>query len=103
MLKGRATAQGTAAYANRFDGLVGNYRPMLDGLAVSSLGLGTYLGKSDSATDAAYADAIRAALLGGINLLDTAVNYRDQRSERVIGAAMAELVAAGKIQRDEIV
>jgi aryl-alcohol dehydrogenase-like predicted oxidoreductase len=103
MLKGRATAEGTTGYAKRFSELAGNYRPMLDGLAVSSLGLGTYLGASDAATDAAYGDSIRAALLGGINLLDTAVNYRDQRSERVIGAVLAELAAAGKIQREEIV
>jgi aryl-alcohol dehydrogenase-like predicted oxidoreductase len=103
MLQGRATAEGTTGYAKRFSELTGNYRPMLDGLAVSSLGLGTYLGASDPAADAAYGDSIRAALLGGINLLDTAVNYRDQRSERVIGAVLAELVAPGKIQRDEIV
>jgi aryl-alcohol dehydrogenase-like predicted oxidoreductase len=103
MLQGRATAEGTTGYAKRFSELTGNYRPMLDGLAVSSLGLGTYLGASDAAADAAYGDSIRAALLGGINLLDTAVNYRDQRSERVIGAVLAELVAPGKIQRDEIV
>jgi aryl-alcohol dehydrogenase-like predicted oxidoreductase len=103
MLKGRATAEGTAAYSQRFSELVGNYRPMLDRLLVSSLGLGTYLGASDEATDAAYAEATRAALLGGINLLDTAVNYRDQRSERVIGSVMAELIATGKIRREEII
>jgi aryl-alcohol dehydrogenase-like predicted oxidoreductase len=103
MLQGRATAEGTTGYAKRFSELTGNYRPMLDGLAVSSLGLGTYLGASDAAADAAYSDSIRAALVGGINLLDTAVNYRDQRSERVIGAMLAELVAAGEIQREEIV
>ena len=46
---------------------------------------GTFLGESDAATDAAYEEAIRTALIGGINLLDTAVNYRFQRSERAIG------------------
>jgi aryl-alcohol dehydrogenase-like predicted oxidoreductase len=102
MLKGRATAEGTAAYAQRFSALDGNYRPML-GLAVSSLGLGTYLGASDAATDAAYAEALRAALMGGINLIDTAVNYRDQRSERVIGSVITKLCAADKIRREEIV
>jgi aryl-alcohol dehydrogenase-like predicted oxidoreductase len=102
MMKGRATAAGTAAYAKRFPGLPGNYRPML-GVTVSSLGLGTYLGESDAATDAAYAEAIRAALRSGVNLLDTAVNYRDQHSERVIGAVVAEAIAAGEIRRDELV
>jgi aryl-alcohol dehydrogenase-like predicted oxidoreductase len=102
MLTGRATAEGTAAYARRFAALDGNYRAML-GMMISSFGLGTYLGESDAATDAAYADALRAALTGGINLIDTAVNYRDQRSERVVGAVLGELCAAGTVRRDEIV
>ncbi|MGH7836240.1 MAG: aldo/keto reductase [Candidatus Binataceae bacterium] len=102
MLKSRATAEATAAYAQRFSALDGNFRPMR-GMAVSSLGLGTYLGESDAATDAAYAQALRAALSSGINLIDTAVNYRDQRSERVIGAVLAEMSAAGQIRREEIV
>ena len=44
-----------------------------------------------------------AAVRGGINFLDTAINYRHQRSERSIGAALAQLFAAGDTQRDEIV
>lgn len=102
MLKGHATAQATAAYASRFVDLPGNFREMI-GVAVSSIGLGTYLGEPDSATDAAYADAIRLALAGGINLLDTAVNYRFQRSERTIGAVLQEMVKRGDIRRDEVV
>jgi aryl-alcohol dehydrogenase-like predicted oxidoreductase len=102
MINNCATAEGTAAYAARFSHLPENYRPML-GLSVSSIGIGTYLGESDAATDAAYEEAIRAALLGGINLIDTAVNYRLQRSERVIGKALRELIAAGDVRREEIV
>ena len=102
MLKNRATAEATAAYAERFATLPGNYRPTI-GLAVSSIGFGTYLGEDDDATDSAYAEALRVALSGGVNLVDTAVNYRLQRSERVIGKVLAELVAAGKIRREEIV
>jgi aryl-alcohol dehydrogenase-like predicted oxidoreductase len=102
MLRHRATAAATAAYAGRFAGLPGNYRETL-GLAVSSIGIGTYLGEPDEQTDAAYAAAIRAALLSGINLVDTAVNYRFQRSERVIGEVIAELVRSQAIRREEIV
>ncbi len=75
----------------------------MQGWSSSSLGLGTYLGESDEATDRNYAAALRAALLGGINLLDTAVNYRSQRSERVIGAILGELVRAGKLKREEVI
>ncbi len=61
------------------------------GRRVSTLGLGTYLGGADDETDAHYADAVRAAVAGGINVIDTAINYRHQRSERSIGAALRGL------------
>lgn len=89
MLKGRATAEATASYANKFPALPGNFRPML-GVSASSIGIGTYLGDPDDETDRAYEAAIKAALRGGINLIDTAVNYRFQRSERNIGKAVGE-------------
>jgi aryl-alcohol dehydrogenase-like predicted oxidoreductase len=102
MLKDYATPEGTAAYAARFVDYHGNYRPVL-GLSVSSVGIGTYLGDEDVATDAAYDEAIRTAIVGGINLIDTSVNYRCQRSERVIGRVMAELAHIGQVKREEIV
>lgn len=69
---------------------------------MSSLGLGTYLGEPDPATDEAYRIAARLSVEGGINILDSAINYRFQRSERSIGAALQELVAAG-YSREEII
>lgn len=38
----------------------------------------------------------------GINVLDTAINYRHQRSERNIGTALAELFLTGELNRDEV-
>jgi aryl-alcohol dehydrogenase-like predicted oxidoreductase len=102
MLKGRANAEATAAYAKKFPALPGNFRLML-GMSASSIGIGTYLGDPDAETDRSYEDAIKAALRGGINLIDTAVNYRFQRSERNIGKAIAELVAAGELKREEVI
>jgi aryl-alcohol dehydrogenase-like predicted oxidoreductase len=102
MLKGRATAEATASYASRFTDLPGYFRPAL-GVSVSSIGIGTYLGEPDDETDRAYEEAIKASLRGGINLIDTAVNYRFQRSERNIGKAISEMVAAGEIAREQIV
>ena len=58
-------------------------------MRLSSLGIGTYLGTADDATDAAYEAAIRAAIDGGINVIDTSRNYRGERSERAIGRAIA--------------
>jgi hypothetical protein len=46
MLKGRATAEATAAYASRFPQLPGNFRPAL-GVSVSSIGLAQVGADSD--------------------------------------------------------
>src|ERR1700722_13070358 len=102
MLKGRATAEATATYASRFPELPGNFRPAL-GVSVSSIGIGTYLGEPDDETDRAYQEAITASLRSGINEINTAVNYRFQRSERNIDKALGELVAAGEIEREQVV
>jgi len=102
MLKGRATAEGTTAYASRFPNLPGNFRPMI-GVGASSIGIGTYLGEPDEETDREYEAAIAAAVRGGINLIDTAVNYRFQRGERTIGRVIADLVGRGEIKREEII
>jgi aryl-alcohol dehydrogenase-like predicted oxidoreductase len=68
-----------------------------------SIGLGTYLGEPDERADVDYVDAISQALTSGINLLDTAINYRHQRSERNIGEALAKAIAAKTVRRDEVV
>jgi aryl-alcohol dehydrogenase-like predicted oxidoreductase len=71
------------------------------GLVLSSVGIGTYLGGWDEATDAAYAVSVEAFVRGGGNVIDTASNYRFQRSERSIGKALGSLFADG-FARDEI-
>ena len=93
-----ATSEGTARYRNRFAAFrdAGFYRTVF-GLEVSSLGIGTYLGDADDATDRAYTDALIAAGESGINVFDSAINYRNQRSERCVGAALQQM------QRDEMV
>jgi aryl-alcohol dehydrogenase-like predicted oxidoreductase len=86
----RATQEATARFAGRFPGHAANaFFRQAQGLTVSSLGLGTYLGGMDDAASAGYQEAIAAALAGGINFLDTSLNYRNQRSERDLGAALA--------------
>jgi len=73
------------------------------GFTGSSIGVGTYLGDENEEADRGYEEAIKAALLGGINIIDTAVNYRFQRSERAVGRAISGLVAAGQVKREEII
>ncbi|HET7746799.1 MAG TPA: aldo/keto reductase [Vicinamibacteria bacterium] len=97
-----ATADGTARYRARFKTLPDSHFRSIAGRTVSSLGAGTYLGREDDATDERYVEALAAAVRGGINVLDTAINYRIERSEKAVGRALATLVAGG-IGREEVV
>jgi aryl-alcohol dehydrogenase-like predicted oxidoreductase len=65
---------------------------------VSSIGVGTYLGDATDDADEAYRDAIVEAIESGVNVLDTAINYRHQRSERAVGAALE----AADIEREAV-
>lgn len=98
-----ATQEGTIRYAEKFRGHAadGHFRHVQD-LVFSSLGIGTYLGQANDSTDSGYAAAIVAAVESGINLIDTAINYRLQRSERSVGTALKVLRHKG-FTRDEIV
>ena len=102
-LQGSATAEGTERYRKRFEGKIpsGHFRQS-QGLWLSSIGIGTYLGNHDAETDKLYHDAIVRAVESGCNVIDTAINYRCQRSERSIGTALKELASRG-FNRDEIV
>lgn len=100
MFEGHATALGTAAYADRFPAeRAAGYFRTVQGLTVSSLGLGSYLGAVDDGASAAYESSMEAALTSGINFLDTSLNYRNQVSERNLGAAIART----GVQRDQFV
>src|SRR5438445_4230352 len=109
MQRGHATPEGTTRYRDRFSQLrdAGHFRRpenvrWADELWLSSIGLGTYLGEPDDTTDSHYIEAINTALLSGINVLDTAINYRHQRSERNIGAALTQQIESGQLKRDEV-
>lgn len=93
-IEGYATAEGTERYRERFAGTAagGHFRSE-QGLWLSSIGIGTYLGGWDEETDRAYADAVVRAVELGSNVIDTAANYRFQRSERSVGEALRRLTS----------
>jgi aryl-alcohol dehydrogenase-like predicted oxidoreductase len=105
LIQGHATAEGTRRLQKRFGRTrpAEFYRPIGDEVAVSSLGLGTYLGECDDSEDARYTKTVQAALERGVNVIDTAINYRCQRSERAIGKALRNSFADGTVERDEVV
>lgn len=102
-LQGHATSAGTTRYQERFrDRVALNHFRSQQGLALSSIGIGTYLGNADAATDENYKNAVVRAVELGVNVIDSAANYRFQRSERSIGAALDQLATDG-FGRDELV
>jgi aryl-alcohol dehydrogenase-like predicted oxidoreductase len=101
-LSGCASPQGTEKYRARFQHAAPNYFRAAQKLQLSSVGIGTYLGNADEETDRSYMEAVVRAVELGANVIDSAANYRFQRSERSVGAAIDELQQRG-FARDEIV
>ena len=97
-----ATLEGTARYRDRFKDIAADHFRQAQDLWLSSIGIGTYLGEADEESDRRYAEAIVCAVELGVNVIDTAANYRFQRSERSVGAALKELITRG-FARDEII
>lgn len=103
-IEGYATLDGTARYLDRFkEQSAENHFRLEQNLWLSSIGIGTYLGRPDEATDERYAAAIARAAELGVNVIDSAANYRFQRSERSIGAALSRLTAELSFAREELV
>lgn len=100
-----ATKEGTFGYLKRFGNYSRDFYRFNGALFFPSLGIGTY--KPEPYKEDNYiinfADAIKTSLRNGINLIDTAINYRYQISEREIAEALNEMFANGEIKRDEVI
>lgn len=109
-IKGYATPEGTRRYRERYEGqdregvgiAEGHFRETPQGLHLTSLGMGTYLGGLDEDTSLDMrAAAVRSVKSGAVNVLDAAINYRYQLSERTLAEAIQDLEKQG-IARDEL-
>src|SRR5216684_3941967 len=94
MIPGSATIEGTRRFADRSKAAAGHFR-QTSNLSLSSIGVGTYLGKEDKQTDEGYEACVELALASGVNVFDSAINYRGQKSERAIGRALARAIEQG--------
>ncbi|HZK77741.1 MAG TPA: aldo/keto reductase [Gemmatimonadaceae bacterium] len=105
LISGRAAPEATHSYASRFNSgfLDDFYREAPSGLAISSIGMGTYLGECDDTEDQRYVELLAAGISNGLNLVDTAINYRCQRSERAVGQALRRALKSGSASRSDIV
>jgi aryl-alcohol dehydrogenase-like predicted oxidoreductase len=101
MISGNATAEKTKEFAQNSNVNSANFNEFTN-LTLSNVGIGTYLGEPDSKTDELVTSAVKQSIESGINVIDTAINYRSQKAERSVGKAISELIQEGKISRDQI-
>ena len=101
MISGFATSDGTEKFAKNSNANQLNFKKTHN-LTLSNVGIGTYLGDSDEKTDKAVKNAVKQSILSGVNIIDTAINYRAQKAERSVGYAITELIQEQKITRDQI-
>ena len=107
LIAGFAEPVGTQGYARRAQdgGKVSpdHFSRAPGDLRLSSLGLGTYLGAPDGATDLAVEQTVNVCVRSGrVNVIDTAINYRYQRAERSVGRALRRAIEAGHTARNEV-
>lgn len=103
---GYATSEGTKKYVdnaiNNNEILRSHFRSF-EGLLLSSIGMGTYLGEPTPHDDDLVENAVYESVKSGsINVIDTAINYRLMKSEKSIGRAIDRLVNDNIISRNQV-
>jgi aryl-alcohol dehydrogenase-like predicted oxidoreductase len=104
-IDGYATGTGTKEFAEQAyrKGIASTHFRNFNGLALSSIGLGTYLGQETAKDDEAVENAVYKSISSNaVNVIDTAINYRSMRSERSIGKALLRLTKDGTVSRDQL-
>jgi aryl-alcohol dehydrogenase-like predicted oxidoreductase len=99
-----ATPQATLDFAKKFS----NYKEFYikhNNLIFSKLGLGTFNKEPYKEENYVfhYIEGVKEAVKNGINLIDTASNYRYGQSEKEIGEALKELFEANEAKREELI
>lgn len=102
-LLGQATESSTKNYADKIwqnnPKISPNTWRVMEGLTVSKIGFGSYRTNGNEENKA----ALKKALLNGVNLIDTSINYMDSESEKFIGETLTDLCEKNFIAREEVV
>ncbi len=104
-LSGHITDHGSRDFAQLAmkNGVLKEHFREFRSLTLSSLGMGTYLGDTNSETDKLVEESVYKSISSGaINVIDTAINYRLQKAERSVGRALRRLLHNGVVKRDGI-
>ena len=102
MLSGFATPEGTKKFTEKYDFISDKNFNKFEDLSLSNVGIGTYLGSPDSETDTIVKEAVKKSVMSGINVIDTAINYRAQKAERSVGKAITNMIEENIISRDQV-
>lgn len=105
LIAGYANKDATKSFMKKAikNGIPGSHFKIFDGLYLSSIGMGTYLGELTTDDDEKIKNAVCESIKSyAINVIDTALNYRSMKSEKNIGQALRKLTEEEKISRDEI-
>jgi len=100
----QATPQSTLDFAKKFS-YYKDFYVKHNNLIFSKLGLGTFNKEPYKEENYVfhYIAGVKEAIKNGINLIDTASNYRYGQSEKEIGEALKELIDENEITREELV
>jgi len=69
---------------------------------LSKIAIGTFKGDRGQEVSDEYKQAIKRSVKNSINVIDTAINYRDTESELAVGQIVKELIDDGLIKRDQV-
>jgi aryl-alcohol dehydrogenase-like predicted oxidoreductase len=99
-----ANLDSTYSYAKKFSNYKDFYIKHND-LVFSKLGLGTFNKEPYKEENYVfhYIEGVKEAIRNGINLIDTASNYRYGQSEKEIGEALSEMIKDDEIKREELI
>jgi aryl-alcohol dehydrogenase-like predicted oxidoreductase len=84
-------------------GINSSHFRIIENLNLSSVGMGTYLGNLSAQDDADLEKSLCYSIKeGGINVIDTSINYRSMLSEKCVGRAIGSLIEEDVIDREGV-
>jgi aryl-alcohol dehydrogenase-like predicted oxidoreductase len=102
---GSATPKGTTKYMDYAlrNGASRYHFRNIENLNLSSVGMGTYLGNLSAQDDTDLEKSLYYSIKeGGINVIDTSINYRSMLSEKCVGRAINSLIEEEVIDRESV-
>jgi aryl-alcohol dehydrogenase-like predicted oxidoreductase len=101
MVKGLATNEGTKRFKDSFKEFSDDFFNLSENLYFSSLGVGSFVPEAyrEENYTFSFKDSIKEAIANGVNVIDTAPNYRYQQSHREI----AEAIKESEVSRESLI